>query len=186
MSMTTPAPTPAEKTLKRVQSVSLFNGWSVVVIAGLGILLTLVLGDLLGSIIGMLAVTSGWMEVRGHQKLKQRDPAGMTWLVRSQLLLLTVILVYCASRLGSFDGDTAMASLTPDMEAVLKESGLERGDILPLVRTAFIATYITVAAVCLVYQGGMALYYRSRTRLVTEALAIPPTVNREGHQGTLN
>lgn len=174
--MTTPAPTPAEKTLQRVLAVSRFNGWSVVVIAGFGILLTLVLGDLLGSIIGMLAVGSGWMEVRGHQKLKQRNPAGMKWLVRSQLFLLSVVLVYCASRLGSFDADTAMANLTPDMEAVLKDAGLERADILPLVRTAFLATYVTVAAVCLIYQGGMALYYRSRTRLVTEALTAPPVV----------
>lgn len=174
--MTTSVPTSAEKTLQRVLAVSRFNGWSVVVIAGFGILLTLVLGDLLGTFIGGLAVVSGWMEVRGHRKLRQRDPAGMKWLVRSQLFLLSVVLAYCASRLGSFDADTAMANLTPDMEAVLKDAGLERGDILPLVRTAFLATYLTVAAVCLIYQGGMALYYRSRTRLVTEALASPPGI----------
>jgi len=172
--MTTPVLTPAEKTLQRVLTVSRFNGWSVVMIAAFGILLTLVLGDLLGTFIGGLAVVSGWMEVRGHRKLKQRDPEGMKWLVRSQLFLLGVVLAYCASRLGSFDADTAMANLTPDMEAMLKESGLERGDILPLVRMAFLATYLSVAAVCLVYQGGMALYYRSRTKLVTEALAANP------------
>ena len=172
--MTTPAPTPAEKTLQRVLTVSRFNGWSVVVIASFGILLTLVLGDLLGTFIGGLAVLSGVMEVRGNRRLRQCDPAGMKWLVRSQLFLLGVILAYCASRLGSFDAETAMASLTPDMEAVLKESGLERGDILPLVRMAFYATYLSVAGVCLVYQGGMAMYYRSRTRLVTEALTTPP------------
>jgi hypothetical protein len=174
MRMTTPAPTPAEKTLKRVLAVSRFNGWSVMIIASLGILLTLLLGDLLGTGIGGLAVVSGWMEVRGHKKLKLRDPAGMKWLVRSQLLLLSVILVYCASRLGSFDADTAMANLTPDMEVVLKEAGLERGDILPMVRMAFFATYLTVTVVTLFYQGGMALYYRSRTAKVTEALTIPP------------
>ena len=169
--MSTPAPTPQEKTLKRVLAISRFNGWSVIIIAGLGILLTLLLGDLLGTCIGALAVLSGWMEVRGHKILKRRDPSGMKWLVRSQMLLLAVVLAYCASRLGSFDADTAMGNLTPDMEAVLKESGLERGDILPLVRMAFLTTYLTVAAVCLIYQGGMALYYRSRTRIVTEALA---------------
>jgi len=172
--MTVPEPTPAEKTLKRVLAVSRFNGWSVIIFASLGILLTLLLGDWLGTIIGGLAAVSGWMEVRGHKKLRQRDPDGMKWLVRSQLLLLSVILVYCASRLGSFDADTAMGNLTPDMEAVLKESGLERGDILPMVRMAFFATYLTVTVVTLIYQGGMALYYRSRTRFVTEALTTPP------------
>jgi len=172
--MSTPEPTPQQKTLKRVLAISRFNGWSVIIIAGIGILLTLVLGDLLGTFIGALAVVSGWMEVRGGRKLKRRDPAGMTWLVRSQMLLLTVVLVYCASRLGSFDADTAMGNMTPDMEASLKEVGLERADILSMVRTTFFTTYVTVAVVTLAYQGGMALYYRSRTQLVTEALASPP------------
>lgn len=172
--MTTTALTPQEKALKRILAISRFNGWSVIIIAGLGTLLTLVLGDLLGTLIGLLAVVSGWMETRGHHKLKRRDPTGMTWLVRSQMLLLTVMLAYCASRLGSFDADTAMASLTPEMEAALKEVGLERADILPMVRTFFLVTYLTVAVVCLVYQGGMALYYRRKTQLVTEALTPPP------------
>ena len=135
--MTTPAPGPAEKTLQRVLTVSRFNGWSVVVIAVFGLLLTLVLGDLLGTLIGGLAVVAGWMEVRGHRKLRQRDPAGMKWLVRSQLFLLGVVLAYCASRLGSFDADTAMANLTPEMAASLKELGLERADILSMVAWAF-------------------------------------------------
>ena len=174
--MTTPEPTPAQKALKRVLTVSRFNGWSVIIIAGLGILLTLVLGDVLGTIIGLLAVVSGWMEVRGGRKLKQRDPEGMKLLVRSQLLLLSVILAYCASRLGSFDAETAMGNLTPDMAASLKEVGLERADILSMVRTTFYVTYVTVAVVTVFYQGGMALYYRRKTALVTEALAALPVV----------
>ena len=171
--MTAPEPTPQDKALRRVLAISRFNGWSVIVIAALGLLLTLLLGDLVGTFIGLLAVVAGWMEVRGHRVLRRHDPAGMAWLVRSQLFLLSVILVYCVTRLGSFDADTAMANLTPDMEAMLKEAGLERGDILPLVRTAFLATYLTLAIVSVIYQGGMALYYRSKTRLVTESLAGP-------------
>ncbi len=172
--MTVPEPTPQDKALKRVVAVSRLNGWSVIVIAGLGALLTLLFGDLVGTFIGLLAVVAGWMEVRGHRMLRRGDPAGMPWLVRSQLFLLGVILVYCVTRLGSFDADTAMSNLTPDMEALLKEAGLARGDILPMVRTAFLGTYLTFAAVSIFYQGGMALYYRSKTRLVTEALARPP------------
>jgi hypothetical protein len=62
------------------------------------------------------------------------------------------------------------------MEAMLKEAGLARGDILPLIRTAFLGTYLTVAVVSIIYQGGMALYYRRKTRLVTEALAELPLI----------
>ena len=172
--MTVPEPTPQEKALKRVVAIARFNGWSVVVIAALGALLALLLGDFVGTFIGLLATIAGWMEVRGQQMLRRRDPAGMRWLVRSQMFLLSVILVYCITRLGSFDADTAMANLTPDMEAMLKEAGLARGDILPMVRTAFLATYLSVAVVSIIYQGGMALYYRSKTRLVTAALTVPP------------
>jgi hypothetical protein len=172
--MTSPTPSPAAKALQRVLTVSRINGWSVCVIAGLGSLLALALGDLTSLFIGVLVAAAGVMEVRGHKQLKRRDPDGMKGLIRSQLFLLAVMLVYCAGRLGSFDADTAMASLTPDMEAMLKEAGLERADILPLVRMTFLGTYLAIAATCLIYQGGMALYYRSKVRLVTEALTTPP------------
>ena len=172
--MTTTEPTKQEKALKRVLRYSRLNGWSVVIIAGLGVLLALALGDLVGAFIGLLVGVAGWMELRGHHKLKRRDPDGMTWLVRSQMFLLSVILVYCASRLGSFDNDTMLSGLTPEMESLLKESGIERADIVPMVRLAFFSTYITVAVVTVLYQGGMALYYRSRTKLVTEALKAAP------------
>ena len=176
--LTRPAPTPPEKALKRVLTVSRFNGWSVIVVAGLGVLLALALGDLSSIFIGLLVAVSGIMEVRGGRKLKRRDPEGVKLLVRSQMFLLAIILVYCASRLGSFDADTVMGGLTPDMESILKESGIQKGDILPLIRTAFFTLYITLAVTCLIYQGGLALWYRSKTRLVTEALQtplVPPT-----------
>ena len=172
--MTAPPPTPAEKALKRVLRYSRFNGWSVMIIAGAGTLLSLVFGDLVGILVGGLATVAGWMELRGHKKLRRRDAGGMAWLVRAESFLLAVILVYCATRLGSFDAETAMGNLTPDMEASLKELGLERADILSMVRTTFFSTYLTVSLVTLIYQGGMALYYRRKTPLVTEALSSPP------------
>ena len=172
--MTSPAPTPPEKALRRVLTISRLNGWSVIIIAGLGVLLSMLLMDPLGIVICLLAIASGWMELRGRQKLKRRDPAGMKWLVRSQLFLLAVILAYCASRLGSFDSDSMMSNLTPEMETLLKEGGVEKADIVPLVHKGFLLLYGGLALTCLIYQGGLALYYRSKTPLVTEALAAPP------------
>ena len=174
-----PAPTlsPAEISLQRVLTVSRLNGWSVIVISSLGSLLALALGDLLSALIGLLGLAAGLMEVRGHRQLQQRNPAGLTLLVRSQLFLLAVMLVYCAGRLGSFDADTALASLTPDMEVILAEAGLDKSSLLPLVRSAFFALYSAVAAITLIYQGGLALFYRSKIKLVTEALTAPPTAS---------
>jgi len=172
--MIPPRPVLPQKALQRVRAISRVNGWSVIVFATLGTLITLLMGDLSGLAVGVLVGAAGGMEVRGGRMLGRRDPAGMKMLVRSQLFLLAVLLVYCATRLGSFDDATALGNLTPDMEAMLKETGIGKADILPLVRTAFFAIYGGVALGTLLYQGGMALYYRGKTRLVTEALAAPP------------
>ncbi len=172
--MIPPEPTPAEKTLKRVLFIAALDGWSIIAIAALGTLITLVLGDYSGVIVGLLIAAAGWLELRGRKQLKRRDPAGMKSLVRSQLFLLAVIVVYCTTRLGSFDDATVMGNLTPDMETLLREAGIEKGDILPLVRITFFSAYGGVLLGSLIYQGGMMLYYRAKTRLVSEALATPP------------
>jgi hypothetical protein len=175
--MTVPEPTPQEKTLKRVLLISAIDAWSIIIVSSLGTLITLLLGDLSGVFVGLLIVAAGVIELRGRRRLLRRDAGGMKLLVRAQLFLLGVILVYCVSRLGSFDAETAMASLTPEMEMVLKENGLARADILPLLQIGFYVLYGTLAFVSLIFQGGLALYYRSRTRVVTEALTTPPEVN---------
>ena len=172
--MTSPAPTPPEKVLQRVLVISAIDGWSVIVIAALGMLLTLVLGDLSGLVVGALVLTAGIMELRARRRLRRRDITGMKHLVRAQLLLLSVILVYCASRLGSYDQESMLANLTPDMKAMLKESGVDVAEITPLVQMAFFATYGLVALLTLFFQGGLILYYRSRIPHVTDALSAPP------------
>lgn len=153
--------------------ISRLNGWSVVIFGALSVLLTLVFGDLLGMFIGLCVVLAGGMEIRGGRQLRQRNPDGVKLLVRSQLFLLSVILCYCASRLGSFDADTVLANLTPDMEAPLVELGLTRADIVELTRATFLAVYVSVSLTALLYQGGLAFYYRRKTALLTEALREP-------------
>lgn len=172
--MTVPQPTPAQKALQRVLLVSAIDGWSVIAIAALGTLLTLLLGDLSGVGVGLLVLLAGIQELRARRRLQRRDATGMTHLVRAQLFLLAVILVYCATRLGSYDQEAMLANLTPDMKAALKEAGVEVADIIPLVRMVFFATYGLLAVLTLLFQGGLLLYYRSKTKLVTEALVVPP------------
>jgi len=178
--MATPTLSAPEKALKRVLTISKLNGWSVIAVAALGILLALVLGDWSSVVIGLLVVGSGVMEIRGHNKLKRRDAGGgMRLLVRSQMFLLAVILVYCASRLGSYDSDSMLGNVTPEMKTMLKDSGIEMADLIPLVRLAFYLLYGVLALTCLIYQGGLALFYRGKTALVTQALATPPVVSHD-------
>lgn len=170
--MTAPEPAQPEKALQRVLLVSALDGWSMTGLAGLGILLTLVLGDFSGVFVGLLVAAAGIIELRGRSRLTRRDAGGMKLLVRAQLFLLAVILVYCASRLGSYDAETALAGLTPEMETALKEAGLARADILPLVQTVFYAVYGMVACLSVLFQGGLTLYYRHKVPLIEAALAV--------------
>jgi len=185
--MTTPAPTPAEKALKRVLGLAAFDGWSLVVVAGLSLLLTLLLVNPLGIVISLLVLAAGVMELRGRRALKKADAAtGMKLLVRSQLFVLTVILLYCARSIGSFDAEYVRDQLIPRLNEIyqsvlgisltelLQQNGLTIADLLRMVHTAFLLLYGTVALVSILYQGGMILYYRRKTALVTEALRAPP------------
>lgn len=172
------APTPAEKSLRRVLLISGIDGWSVIAIAGLGSLLALMLGDLSGAFTGLLIIAAGVIELRGRARLQRRDAGGMISLVRAQLFLLAVILIYCVTRLASFDEglvqQLVQENLTPDMEAALREGGLARADIVPAVKLMFYAVYGTVVVASLLCQGGLMYYYRSRTARVAEALSAPP------------
>jgi hypothetical protein len=182
--MSTPTSTPQEKALKRVLLISALDGWSLVAIASLSLLLTLALGELLGIAVSLLVLAAGIVELRGRRALKRRNADGMKLLVRAQLFLLTVILVYCARSLGSFDAGYLKEQLIPEMrqyfllfginfDEILQQFELTEDNLVPLVHTAFLVLYGSVALISLIYQGGLALYYRGKTRFVIEALAAP-------------
>jgi len=174
--MANPAPLSPDKALQGVLKISRLNGWSVAVFAGLGWLVALAMGDLVGVLVGALAIASGGMEIHGHRRLRRRDADGMKWLVRAQLLLLGVILAYAASRLVSFDRELALQNLTPDMRDALRQLDLRVEDLMPLVQKTVWVFYGTVMLTTCIYQGGLALYYRRRAPLVAQALAAPPPV----------
>jgi hypothetical protein len=185
--MTTAPVTPQAKALKWVLRLSALDGWGVSTIAGLSLLLTLMSGELMGLVVSALVLAGGVTELRGRSALKRKDAAtGMKLLVRAQLIILTVLLVYCARCLGSFDAGYVRDEVIPEanqrlllflgmsLSDFLAESGMTVEELIPLVHRMFIAIYVTVAALTLLFQGGLALFYRSRTQRVTEALAMPP------------
>lgn len=172
-----PPPLP-EETLQRVLRLARGNGLSVLIIAGLGTLLSLALGDWVGVAVGAIVAFGGWTELAGRKELLRGDADGMRRLVRAQWIVLGAILVYCVTRMASFDADTALGNLTPDMRTQLAEAGIDVATILPLVKLTFFSAYGMVTLVTLVYQGGMARHYRRRTDVVKAALAarLRPTV----------
>jgi len=187
-------PTPAEKTFSRILKLSGLNGWSAIIIAGLASILAFFMGDLVGLSVGVLIVVSGYMELHGRRLLKKkRDAWGMRWLVRAELLLLTVLAVYAVRGLVSFNADylrdqaipDARATLQPLLEVLgvsfddlLKSFSLTEDNLIPLVRLVTIGLYGTVLLVAVLYQGGMALYYRRKTEGMIEFLYVKAAPQR--------
>ncbi|MBS0664526.1 MAG: hypothetical protein JSR48_14765 [Verrucomicrobia bacterium] len=177
-----PPPLP-EETLGRVARMARANGLSVLIIASLGALASVAFGDLEGAAVGLVVAFGGWMELSGRQQLRRGETDGMTRLIRAQYVVMGAILVYCITRLASFDPDTALSNVTPDMRQELANEGVDVAAILRLVRIGFYTLYSVVAVVTLAYQGGMARYYGKRREPVAQALAarrnpVPPPPSR--------
>ncbi len=181
--------TPAEKTFTRIIALSGLNGWSVIIIAGLACVLALFMGDLVGLSVGVLCVVSGLMELRGRRLLKKRDAWGMRWLVRAELLLLSVIACYAVRGLVSFDADYMRDQVIPDARAKLDLLGISLNDVLrsydlteekviPLMKLVTLSLYGTVLLIALLYQGGMVLYYRRKTETVIDLLYVQAAPQR--------
>ena len=165
-----PPPLPAD-TLRRVITVGRSNGMIVVFpFALLCALIALVMGDLVSAFFGLLVAAAGWSEWHGAKLLQRGEAHGINWLVRSQLYLLTLIMLYALERMASYDADNVRSMITPEMNQLFQEGGLNVQDILPLVRTAFFAMYGSLALVTLLYQGGLALFYWRRREIVRTAL----------------
>ena len=173
--MTTPSSFTPDQALQRVLKISRLNGWSVVLFAGFCTLITVLLGDVTGIVVGLMVIAAGIMEVRGNRMLRRRDANGMVWLIRAQLFLLGVILIYGATRIMSYGGERGVESLSPDMRNVLKQLDIQPNEIMTLLRKIVWIFYGAVMGATCIYQGGFAFYYSRRKALVEQALVIPPS-----------
>ena len=159
-----------EETLARVLRVARLDGSSVLVIAGVFALISALAGDKIGAVVGLLVAGAGAVELHGATLLDHGEPRGLRWLVSSQLVLLFTVLGYCAVQLVR----ARLPEIPPDVDALLQESA----DQLGMTKDAYALLvfnrilYIAVAAVTLIYQGGMTLYYFRRRGPITRALDI--------------
>lgn len=129
--------------------------------------------EAIGAVAGLLAAGTGAMELHGANLLRDRDPRGVTWLVRSQLALLVVALGFCAARLGNFDVIQEQFVITPDIERTFRDAGMATDEILPMLRKVYFATYLFGGTIALVYKLGMARFYHQRREQVTRDLGYP-------------
>ena len=163
--------------LHRVLLVSLIHGWSIALFAGLCALISLIYGDVTGLIVSLFVTVGGVMEIRGRKRLTQHDAdGGIDLLIRAQLVVLGVIWAYAISRLVSFDPDTMLGQMTPEMRSAVDQAGLSTHELVHYVRLFSYALYGTIMFVTLPYLGGLTFYYRNRRAAVRQALTAVPAV----------
>jgi hypothetical protein len=159
--------------LRSVLRVARFDGVSVLVLAGFFALVSAASGDVSGAAFGLLIAAAGAIELHGMALLRAIDRRGMTWLVGSQLYLMTVVLGYVAYRMANSDTDPLVkmvksAVATDGVE--LQQAGLDPAKVMADFPGQLRLLYLAVAALTIIYQGGMAIYYLRRRAAVGAAL----------------
>ncbi len=162
---------PAEKNLRRVLLISALDGWSIAVFAGFCTFVSLLFGEWIGVSIGALITAAGVIEIRGRKRLVRGEPTGMSSLIRAQLIILGIVLLYSLENLLAYDESALMAQITPEIRGYLSQAGIAISDLQPMIKPVYMSLYLTVIGVTVLFQGGLALYYRSCRAKVTEALA---------------
>jgi len=169
------------KKLHSAGGVAMFNGIAIATFSGLSLLWGL--GELaldrfdisqldwltfvMGAGLGLIA----WNEFRGRRLLRQFDPRGPHMLGFNQLALLGLIVVYSAWMMG-----VTLLGPNPYAEIIRQEplAADMLGGIGDLYTKMSIAVYGALILATLLFQGGNALYYFSRTKLLRGYLAETP------------
>lgn len=173
--MSAPPPVLPDRALHRVLAIARVDGWSIVIVAALGGLYSLVTGGWLAAGTAALVVLAGWGELHGRRILQNGEVHGLRWLIGAQLALLAVIWAYAWCRWWFFDPAAMWAELPGLAQAEIDRQLLAAGLIpeldRPLLLTMMNALVcVLLAAITLLYQGGLALYYTLKRRTVAKAL----------------
>ncbi len=170
----TPPLLPAE-ILRRVLRTARFDGTTVLFLSGAFALIAAAAHDTTGACTGVAIAAAGAMELHGAGLLRNFDEKGMRWLIASQLFLLVCVLAYADYRLNHFSVAETKALIKsvepPELLAEARNSlsnqGLSADEAL---REFNGLAWAAIGIGTLIYQGGMAVYYRRRRAAVASAL----------------
>jgi hypothetical protein len=168
-----------DQRLRRVLAISRVDGWSVVAIAALSGVISLIQGSWFSAVLAWLVVLAGGTELHGRARLLRGQTSGLSCLIAAQWLLLILIWIYAWWRWRYFDPAAfwaelprfVQAKLDGDLLAAGLDPALDRPLLLDMVNTL---TCLLLAFVSLLFQGGLALYYRVQREAVSQALLASP------------
>jgi hypothetical protein len=159
----------AMRRIKRTVSIATFDGWSI----GIFAVLTWLCGttDPVNIIMGLGMGAIAAVELTGAKRLRRLDPRAARMLALNQLALASLLIGYAVWRLFAVTHEGATASL---LGAVDPEVLNMVGPIDALARQISLVLYGGVIAIALLGQGGMALYYATRAKMVAAYVTQTP------------
>lgn len=177
--MPAPAPNPVRK-LNRVIVIARADSTAVIFCSGASLVLSAMQANWVFALFSVLAIVAGVMERHGARLLDDGNATGLPWLPGAQGVLFTVVIGYVAWRWKHFDPGqywaeipaAAQEKILEQMRAAGLDPDVERD---PLLRVMNGLMCFTLGVVTLLYQGGLALWYRLQQRYVTAALQNPST-----------
>jgi hypothetical protein len=151
----------AARKIRRVLSIARFDAWTIAIFAGLTLLFGF--GDwsnfFIGGALGIVAA----VEFRAIAQLRRLNPAAVKTLARNQLALGALLMIYSLWRLY-----TVLYGKDPN--AILEVTDPSISQMLipfaDLTRRLSMLVYGVLLATAVFAQGGLALYYFSREKLV--------------------
>jgi hypothetical protein len=167
--------------LARVMRISAIDGRVLVFLAGGFGLISLLMADWTGALVGGLAAGAGVIELHGRRRLRAGEIIGVNWLVRSQTVLLTVILSYVAYRYYTYDPlpslqqieqvfASAQRAQGTEVTSLAEMIGVSQEQLLALAKKSAHSAYLTVGITTLLFQGGLAFYYHRKGPILARAL----------------
>lgn len=148
--------------------------------------------------VALLLGVSGWVELESGKRLRRYRREAPVRLAVNQLVLLVLVVGYAAARLAAaLTGEVSLAAELgkhPELAGLIENADDPQlraaiEDMSGWVRAGMIATYGSLIVASLVAQGGMALYYWSRRKYVSELLERTPAwvleVLTDDRHGTL-
>ena len=164
----------ASEILRHVLRVARFDGLSVLFLAGFFALVSAASGDVSGAAFGLLIAAAGAVELHGMGLLRGADSRGMSWLIGSQLYLLSVVLGYVGYRLANPDSDPLLKMAKSAMSDEIRQAGMDPVQFMAEFPRELRLLYMAVGCLTLLYQGGMAIYYMRRRAAVEAAIEEDP------------
>lgn len=157
--------------LQRTRRTAAINGSSIVIVAGLSALVSVLLGSGFGFLVGLAFAATGVLELRGRKLLAHDPQTAERWLLGAQAAFFVLIALYAGYQLATLTGAAILQALSPDTLALLKQRlELQTGMQVPIdvIGAALLRVmrlvYWVLIVVSFVYQGGMAWYYHRRVR----------------------